>query len=82
MDAAGIAFGTVRAHRKVTVAFVVRALLWVIMIVAPGGIFLLPLLVGDSVARRRREERASKPDLAPLGASGGERSVQAAAQAQ
>ncbi|HEX4338193.1 MAG TPA: hypothetical protein VH062_19930 [Polyangiaceae bacterium] len=34
----------------------VRALLWIVMVVAPGGVFLLPLLVGDAVARRRKQE--------------------------
>jgi hypothetical protein len=34
----------------------VRAILWVLFIVAPGGVFLLPLLIGDAVARRKREE--------------------------
>jgi hypothetical protein len=37
------------------VSFVIRALLWVLLIVAPGGVFLLPLLVGDAMARRKRD---------------------------
>jgi len=43
------------------VALFVRALLWLLLIVAPGGIFLLPFLVGDAVARRRKEHSADKP---------------------
>jgi hypothetical protein len=29
-------------------------LLWIVFIVAPGGVFLLPLLVGDAMARRKK----------------------------
>ncbi len=49
---------------------VIRAVLWVLMVIAPGGVFLLPLLVGDEVARRRREARTSKPDGIPVRAAG------------
>jgi hypothetical protein len=51
--------------QKSTVAFFVRALLWIVLIVAPGGVLLLPFLVGDEVARRKRAERAAGPDLTP-----------------
>jgi hypothetical protein len=57
--AGGIAHGTRRAHVEV-VGFMGRAILWILLIVAPGGVFLLPLLVGDSVVRRRRKEAAAK----------------------
>jgi len=40
------------------VGFIGRIVLWIIMIVAPGGVFLLPFLVGDAVAQRRRREAA------------------------
>ncbi|HVU00658.1 MAG TPA: hypothetical protein VHE30_02870 [Polyangiaceae bacterium] len=50
-------------------AAVVRALLWLLFIVAPGGVFLLPLLVGDAVARRKRQQ-ASKPKGTDLVTSG------------
>lgn len=39
-----------------SVALIVRAILWVLLIVAPGGILLLPLLVGDAAMRRRKRE--------------------------
>ncbi|HEX7670019.1 MAG TPA: hypothetical protein VF395_10565 [Polyangiaceae bacterium] len=37
----------------------VRAILWVLLVIAPGGVFLLPLLVGDAVARRKQKEKAT-----------------------
>jgi hypothetical protein len=49
----------------ITVGIVVRAILWVVLIVAPGGIFLLPLLAGDAMARKRRAQQASSPDIVP-----------------
>jgi hypothetical protein len=51
--------------QKSIVAFVVRALLWILLIVAPGGVLLLPFLVGDEMARRKRAQRDSKPDAIP-----------------
>jgi hypothetical protein len=51
-----------RAHRETIVAVVVRAILWVLLIVAPGGVFLLPLLLGDAVARRKREEAGKRAE--------------------
>jgi hypothetical protein len=53
----------------------VRAILWVLFIVAPGGVFLLPLLIGDAVARRKREEKPGAVGLASGLASGVARSV-------
>ena len=41
---------------KAEMANVFRALLWTAVIVAPGGVLLLPLLAADAVRRR------SKPD--------------------
>jgi hypothetical protein len=50
------------------VGFIGRIVLWIIMIVAPGGVFLLPFLVGDAVAqRRRRDAAAAKHGGAPAG---------------
>ena len=53
-----------RAHMKSIVALVLRAVLWVLFIVAPGGVFLLPLLVGDAVARRKRAAAQNPVDAA------------------
>jgi hypothetical protein len=41
-----------------------RALLWLVIILVPGGLFLLALLAADSVHRRYRElPRVAKADL-------------------
>jgi hypothetical protein len=44
-------------------------LLWVVFIVAPGGVFLLPLLVGDAMARRKKAAPGVKPGPALLAAA-------------
>jgi len=42
-----------------------RALLWLVIIVVPGGLFLLALLAADSFQRRYREvSRVTEADLA------------------
>lgn len=42
-----------------------RALLWLVIILVPGGMFLLALLAADSVHRRYRDlPRVAKADLA------------------
>ena len=45
-----------------------RALLWLVIILVPGGMFLLALLAADSLHRRYRElPRVAEADLdAPL----------------
>lgn len=42
-----------------------RALLWIVFIVAPGGVLLLPLLVGGTLARRKKAAAVVKVDVAP-----------------
>jgi hypothetical protein len=44
-------------------ATVLRALLWTAVVVAPGGVLLLPLLVVD--ARRRNADPATPADGVP-----------------
>jgi hypothetical protein len=39
----------------------VRALLWIAFIVVPGGVFLLPLLLGDAALRRKKLDAQSLP---------------------
>jgi hypothetical protein len=51
---------------KGIVASVLRALLWIVVLVAPGGLFLLPLLVGDAMVQRKRRAQDSVPDGAGL----------------
>lgn len=46
----------------------IRVILWVLLVVAPGGVFLLPLLVGDAVAKRKRDAKA-EPGKAPTAAA-------------
>lgn len=47
------------------VAMIVRALLWTLLVIAPGGVLLLPLLVGDAMAqRKKRGSLDSMPDVA------------------
>lgn len=42
-----------------------RALLWLVIILVPGGLFLLALLAADSFQRRYREvPRVAEADLA------------------
>jgi hypothetical protein len=45
------------ARRSLTMPTVIRALLWTAVVIAPGGVLLLPLLVLDS--RRRQGEAAA-----------------------
>jgi len=49
--------------KAVVVAGFVRVILWVLLVIAPGGIFLLPLLLGDAMARRRRVPQESIADV-------------------
>jgi len=44
------------------VPLILRGLLWLLIVLAPGGMLLLPLLVGDAVAQRRK--RAAQDSLA------------------
>jgi hypothetical protein len=42
-----------------------RALLWLVIVLLPGGLFLLALLAADSLHRRHREApRLSESDVA------------------
>jgi hypothetical protein len=63
------------AHVTSTVTAFVRAILWVLLVVAPGGVFLLPLLVGDAVARRKRQEQATGVGGPSVGVSAAPASV-------
>jgi hypothetical protein len=54
-----------------------RALLWLVIILLPGGLFLLALLAADSLHRRHREApRLAEADIAeaPLSSLTGNRS--------
>ena len=53
-----------RAHVSLAVPAFVRVLLWIVFIVVPGGVLLLPLLVRDAMARRKKAgEVARAPAL-------------------
>jgi hypothetical protein len=48
-----------------------RALLWLVILLVPGGLFLFALLAADAAARRFRETAAApKADLAAAPLSG------------
>jgi len=51
-----------------------RALLWLVIILVPGGLFLFALLAADAAARRFRESAAVLPEAdlreAPLSSLG------------
>jgi hypothetical protein len=44
------------AHRRGIVPLIVRALLWTLLVLAPGGVLLLPLLVGDALTQRKKRD--------------------------
>jgi hypothetical protein len=47
----------------------VRALLWIAFIVVPGGVFLLPLLLGDAALRRKKVDASTvAANVAPASA--------------
>lgn len=66
------------AHVTSIVTAFVRAILWVLLVVAPGGVFLLPLLLGDAVARRKRQEKATGAAGSSGGVASGPASVRSA----
>jgi hypothetical protein len=51
-----------------------RALLWLVIVLVPGGLFLFALLVADAAARRLRESAVVLPEAdlheAPLSSLG------------
>jgi hypothetical protein len=47
-----------------------RALLWIVAAVVPGGLLLVPLLVADELGRRRAQAEPVAP-TPPIGSSPG-----------
>ena len=46
-------------------ATVIRVLLWALVLIAPGGILLAPVLAAHELRRRQAKALAPRPSLAP-----------------